>query len=336
MSSAGDFVDFGNLTPEDVQRILREYEERGYKRFSLDEETLKGAGSVAGGFLLFVRSVLEGLGVLETAQIFGLPIGATMEFRTDEPLESMMRKLWNARAKNWTIVESPLNYAVTFQTIFEFFKVNDQQKKETILSLGSGPGLYETYLGALLATLPRPKVKIYCADFAREMTACHRKILAQSTTREGERVRNVQPLTDDMLHLQFGKESVDQVICNNALQWATDWRKAIAEMARVMRPQGLGRIYLFVHPHPMAVFDLQGNRVAEFGKFELPELLDELEAHRFVIDYIRHIAGRTGTGQAGLPTRRVFILARFQATGERRHWREAQAATALTSISVGS
>jgi hypothetical protein len=105
-------------------------------------------------------------------------------------------------------------------------------------------------------------------------------------------------------------------------------------MARVMRPKGLGRLYLFIHAHRMAVFDLHGNRVAELGKLQLHGLLDELEAHRFVIHNIRHIAGAPGTGQAGLPIRRVFILARFQAEGTRRRWREAQISTALTGVSA--
>ncbi len=334
--SVGDFLDFGDLKPDDIRRILSEQEAQGVQRYTLNEKTLHGASAVTRGFLMFVYSVLHGLGLLERARVLGCPIGVMQEFQASVPVVEMMRELWNARAKEWAVVESPHNYRLTMQTLLEFFKVNDRQKKETILSLGSGPGLYETYLGSLLQSLPRPKVTIYSVDSAPEMTACHQRILAKSVQLSGGAVRNVRPVTEDMLNLKFKDESVDQIICNNALQWTTDWRAAIAEMARVMRPHGLGRLHLFVHAHPMAVFNLAGQRVVELGKFELSELLDELEQHRFVIDHIRHLASMVGMGQAGSAIRRSFILARLQVGGERRRWRNAKVASALTGVRVDS
>lgn len=337
MTSHGDFVDFGKMTPEDIKRVTSEVEARGSGKFEIDPEWMKGASEVGKEFVLFVQKVLTEMGLLDSAGIANVSLAVAKEFDEHVSDEVILREMWSERAKDWAVIESALNYAITMQTLMEFFQVDSRRRYQTILSLASGPGLYETFLGALLQRFPNSSgVSIICVDYALEMTRRHKEILRQLRTPAGDMIRAVCPVTGDMMNLEFPSGAVDQIICNNSLQWCMDWKKAIAEMGRVMRPEGLGWVYLFVHSHPMAILALSEKReiALRLGEFQLPELLDELEANQFVIHHIRHIGGTSGTGQAGGATRRVFVLARYQATGKRRQWRESSVTTATSLVAA--
>ena len=95
-----------------------------------------------------------------------------------------------------------------------------------ILDIGCGTGV------ATEALLKRyPKAEVLALDFALPMLARTRK--------RGRWLRRPRCLCGDLDHLPIASQSVDLVYSNAALQWSQDPAGAIAEMHRVLRPDGL-------------------------------------------------------------------------------------------------
>ena len=338
MNNDNPTFDFGQMSEEDIKRVIGEIKEKGYKHLEFKDEVLQSAPQIGAAFLRFVRDTLTHMGLINKVGIASTSYGVALgvDPATMSPKE-VLRAMWNARAHDWAVIESPLAYAVTFQTIMEHLKVKGPGKKETFLSLGSGPGLYETYMAALLRMSGVKDVKIICLDAAKEMTQRHKQILADAYlqvqgTMTVTKIKNVEPVTGDMMSLNFKSGSIDQIMCNNALQWSLDWKKAISEMARVMNPKGLGWLYLVVHTHPMTVWTGEGVPFMQLGKFTVPELFDFLEEKNFLLHHMRQIKGRMGTGQMGKDINRVFVLAQYVANGGFKSWRERTISAALSGM----
>lgn len=328
--------DFGGCSPADIERVAAEIRNQGFARSTADSEAIQAANDIGRGFIQFLKSVFEHLGLLHgsisAANPFA-PVQADDRYGTSP--DDLMKSAWNNRAHDWGVIESPTNYLITMQTLMEFMHISG--KPETILSLGSGPGFYETYLAYLLQLNRNSMIRLVALDYAKEMTRRHREVLDAmflADPRNGQirKIKGVEPVTGNMTNLNFPNGSVDQIICNNSLQWVTNWKGAISEMARVVNPRGLGWLYLFVHTHPMAVYDAEGQPVFSFGDIQIPDLLDALEAKRFSVYNMRQIAGSPGTGQAGLQTNRVFIQARFIAYDPIRSWRDAKISSRLSVV----
>ncbi|MBM3191214.1 MAG: class I SAM-dependent methyltransferase [Chlamydiae bacterium] len=335
--------DFGKMSDEDIQRVIGELKEKGYDHLELNEATLQMAPKVGQMFLRFVKDTLTHMGLLDKVGIanprFGVVLG--IDPSTLSP-KDILKAMWNARAHDWAVVESPMTYAITFQTLMEHLKMPTEKKtgrvlKQSFLSLGSGPGLYETFMAALLHLGGVKDVKIACLDTAKEMTGIHKRILADAYmptpgSATVTKIKNVEPVTGDMMSLNFKSGSIDQIICNNALQWSLDWKKAVSEMARVINPKGAGWLYLFFHTHPMSVHNEKGQTLLQLGGFSIPELFDYLEEKKFLLHHMRQIKGAMGTGQMGLDINRVFILARYEEKGIPESWRKRQVSAALSGM----
>lgn len=102
------------------------------------------------------------------------------------------------------------------------------QPGETVLDLAAGPGTMS--LAAARAVGPRGRV--ICTDFAAPMVDAARKRLA------AERVGNVEFRVMDAEAIDLPDESVDAVSCRMGLMLMAAPATAIAEAARVMRPNG--------------------------------------------------------------------------------------------------
>ena len=338
MSEKSFLFDFGGMSPQDINRVQQEIKESGFGNLEKDPKIQSFASDIGREFLMFLQFVFKSMGLLNEFGFICNPIKPVVT-ETDEntPPTEIMKQAWNKRAHDWAVIESPLNYAITMQTLLEFFRVSG--KPETVLSLGSGPGLYETYLGQLFSQNElSDKIQIVCLDFAREMTRRHQEILDKIRFDEGKgirKVQNVKAITGEMSNLKFLSRSIDQIICNNSLQWVPDWKKAVAEMHRVMSPKGLGQLYLFIHTHPMSVTDGKGKVVFEFGNFKIPELLDEMEVNRFDVRHSRQIQGRPGVGQMGGTTSRVFLQFVHKPNCDFKSWRTKNISVALAGSGFG-
>jgi malonyl-CoA O-methyltransferase len=97
---------------------------------------------------------------------------------------------------------------------------------QRVLDIGCGTGM------ATEALLKRyPKAEVLALDFALPMLAHTRK--------RGRWLRRPRCLCGDLDHLPVASQSVDLVYSNAAIQWSHDPAGAIAEMHRVLRPDGL-------------------------------------------------------------------------------------------------
>jgi SAM-dependent methyltransferase len=125
------------------------------------------------------------------------------------------------------------------------------------------------------------------------------------------RLSNVQAITDDMTNLKRIKTgSVDRIICNNSLQWANDWKATIQEMARVIRPETGGYLYLVIHPHEMALYNHDRTPLIKLGEFGPEDLFNALEDNGFKILTSQPITGQKGMGQMGRGISRIFFYAK--------------------------
>lgn len=313
----GPVFDFGSLSPDDIASARAKADMSGYSIRYTDSESLSEPDSYGRMFLAYVLQMIEVLDINPDDVSAGLPVGQV------EDMSQLLREAWDQKAATWIATESPTNYMLTFQTLLENLKLG--KKQETIVSLGSGPALYEAYLGTLLqATFGRNAPQFWAVDFSPEMTRIAQAVVAMTHDHVGKPVRAVRPVTGDMQALQFPSRFADQIICNNSLQWVSDWKKAIAEMERIMNPKGLGYLYLFVNNHPMKITTVENEELFQLGDIPAPELLDTLEEHRFKILNTRQIATGVGGGQLGGQSDRLFIRARYKKSGTIPSWRDAR------------
>lgn len=291
---------------------------------------------VAYTFITYIKSMLAEFKLLHAD---GTPISdpyVSVELTGDESKESIIKRAWDSQAAAWPSIESFGNYFSTMVTLLEHFRVLGEGKAETILSLGAGPGLYETFLAAF--TLSNEyKINFVGLDFSYEMTKMHKELIKKSMIAEGDTmapIYNINAITGDMTALPFADSSIDQVICNNTLQWVPDWQKAIQETARVMNPNGLGALYLFIHNHSMSFRMDNGTTLLEIDTPEEPEFFDFLEANDFELCNIRHMMAGNGAGQYGAGINKKFIFARYKPNELRTSWRNSKAEPILNKLSV--
>lgn len=321
----------GNLSKNDFINTLEELKRRGIGLTNVDREDLHQANNKSRDFLDYVQQVL-------TSPIINLPEAeAGVEFDRNELKKGrneFLKTIWDRGAKSWAAVESPITYLATMQTLLQFLKTHPK-KNERIISLGSGPGLYETYLGGIFQeAFGKNKVTLYPADFSKEMTSFNKKLLKISMSTNSNKIRNVFSVTEDMTNLTYPDKYFDQIICNNSLQWVPNWQKAISEMQRVINPKGLGYLYLFVNNNPMSVVTNENEQLMTLDNIELPDLLDTLEHYRFSILNTRQIKTAPGAGQRGRQTERLFIRARYREKGDFASWKSTNGQEASLSTIV--
>ncbi len=328
-------VSFGDFSPEALGKLVREM--RTHRRDVRDPVSQQLADTLAHTFVAYLAYLLKAFGLIRPDGSVHVPeVVHEMWLEENETIEDAHLRLWNDRAKDWLIIESLPTYYVTMATFLEFFEVHKTRNPERILGVGSGPGVYETFIGAALQDFFKGhKFEITCTDFSRGMTGRNRQVIKRSRDFFHRRIKNVKAQTEDMMRLSgIERGSMDQIFCNNALQWASDWKRALDQFRRVINPNGLGILYLFVHKHPMSIRRADdGEPVRQTGAFEIEELLDELEARSFQVLRGRHIGGRRGTGQMGTEVNRMFIKAAYRKNGIEHSWRDAQVSTSMTGVS---
>ena len=309
-----------DVTPQGIQRLNAQIRQSGYQTLEvnqLDQEAIK---AISDKFLGFVEEILPKIGV----EYDEVKKPLTLELDQANPnWNEVLKNTWNKRAKAWGWIESPTNYFATFSTLLQYMETDrNPRKKEKIVSLGSGPGLYEAYLMYLLS---KNNLEMYCVDFAKEMTLINKKVIKNFRDEKGRMVPNVKPVTGDMTNLEFPDRFFDQIICNNSVQWSPDWKKAVSEMRRVINPEGLGLLYIFINRHPMKIIREDTKEVLlSIGDIDEVELLDTLEANHFEIEFTRQYQTAKGLGQMGGISDRMFVKARLSKDGMVRSWREAR------------
>jgi SAM-dependent methyltransferase len=279
-----------------------------------------------GHFLQFVDRVKSQiLGIDQNFVWQGVAIESDGSEILNQDPETIARKLWDTSASLWPAVESIGNYKVTMISILEHFsKIEFPKQPIKILSLGSGPGLYEIFLAWVLSE-HGVSFRLHSIDFSQQMICLQEKILGHDAKLGKVFPRKIRdkilPKQGDMTDLpEHFTGNFDCVIVNNSLQWVVNWQKAVAEIARVIKPNSsIGDVLLFVHPHAMKA--MAGDCLIQFPEVTFPALLDELEKNNLKPNSFRQMSGTRGTGQVGSSTNRILIRAKFAPQGIDSSWR---------------
>ena len=267
----------------------------------------------------FLNFILDSHALMGQAEYYGKDSRelARVEFYPNNSTnlsDEIITASWGQLANKWAVLETPANYGLTMGTILEFLRSNDRlrrDERETYVSLGAGPGLYELYLAQLCEKIPEcHKLRFICVDAAPEMTSYTNKLIEKLRVASRVRLRNICAITANMTALPFADHSVSQFLVNNNLGWVPDWQQVIREITRVITPDRMGYASFFVHPHPMMLRDQEGKPIHQLNSMRSTDLMDYLEENGCSIEFTRLFAGQ-GTGQAGHDTNRIFIKGRF-------------------------
>ncbi len=327
--------DVGDLAPMDILRVVRRMQ--GTAPLVVDHETVAGGQAVARDFLEYVRSCLRSLWPNSDEELGRLIGPVQLEFsRQDVSREQFVRELWNRRGIGMAFIESPTTYFATMCTLVENLRIEETRSGtgQTLLSLGCGPGLYESYLAAVSGRVfGRTVFRFKCVDFAPGMIAAMKRVMKFTRREYNVGLKNLEAVLDDMTVLrQFPDKSVSQIFCNNSLQWVPDWQAVIRQFARVMDPKGARLVHLFIHPHTMTAVENDGSVILRLEDVPYDKLFDELEANRFAICRTRQFAGREGSGQQGARANRLYVKAEFQPQGVKKSWHDADISGALSLL----
>jgi SAM-dependent methyltransferase len=227
---------------------------------------------------------------------------------------------WNTSSKHWFGIESDTTYYATMLTLIQRFEEMDLQvngRRYTILSLGSGPGLYELFLCHYLRKR-KVNFRLLSLDYSPGMIELQRTILATDSLRIfGKKVgvarESIEIVQGDMANLSAFAGKVDVVICNNSLQWVPDWKQVAQQIGTVMKPYGLGCAMFFVHYHAMKV--VMGELTITRPLVDPVALAEEMYTQRFNMVFARSLMGGAGTGQSDSNMNRIFLDLKHYPTG---------------------
>jgi len=116
------------------------------------------------------------------------------------------------------------------------FKRLDIQPGDRLLDLGCGEGRH-----CINAYLLHDKIDVVGVDLSREdLTTAHQRLQEFiPTNTEPQAEKSFALYRADGLHLPFADNSFDKVICSEVLEHIPDYRAMLAEIDRVLKPDGL-------------------------------------------------------------------------------------------------
>ena len=127
------------------------------------------------------------------------------------------------------------------------------------LDLGCGTGRHAKALRSRFGD-----AEVVCLDLS--------PLMLRQAVEGGTALSDLRPVQGDLCRLPLAARSFDLVFCNLALQWAADFGLALAEMRRVLRPEGM---LLFSVPGSASLWGLRG-RLAPGAGAEMPIYMPEL------------------------------------------------------------
>lgn len=134
-----------------------------------------------------------------------------------------------------------------------------RQPVERAFDLGCGPGH-----GAAALKARYPGASVVALDLSKAMLGL----------RQAHAKGAVAAVQADLARLPFAARSADLVFCNLAIQWASDFARALAEFRRVLKPGGM---LLFSVPGPGSLMELRrsaGPGVSTSLPIYMPDLRD--------------------------------------------------------------
>lgn len=268
----------------------------------------KDTQTLSNDFLQFVHQMQGQLDLpygADTAAHVSVP-----ENYSELPPQEFLHHIWNQRASEWLSIERDPAYYTTMETLLTYMKLHPGGN-EQILSVGSGPGVYECYLASLMEQALGSKAPtITVTDFSEEMIQIQQNIRQVMEEQQERKIRNMKMEVQDMTKLKAKTKTVNHLICNNSLQWVPDWQQAIREFARVITPVRSGYLYLFLNENPLtSIQTTEGETVLEMTPPTPDEVIQSLEQSKFQILAVRILNSSEGQGSGSLHRR--FIHAQY-------------------------
>ncbi len=168
------------------------------------------------------------------------------DFIDNNPSTANWQKFWSRSADVWAQRENIYALALSMGMFLQGFIPTLGRKTERIVSVGSGPGLYDAFLAHHLPKIGI-SVQLFSVDYAETMSQKHGEILKFMRDWRDDVSRSNFRIVGDMQALPLPDGAVDHVFCNTCIDLVDDWKKAIAESRRVLDPKGGRTLYIFVH-----------------------------------------------------------------------------------------
>lgn len=184
---------------------------------------------------------------------------------------------WNKQASWWAYEESFPNYYIGMSLIMAWIKKIN--KPSNILSVGSGPGIYELFLENKFS---KDIDSIFCTDVASGMleeVAKNQQRYKSIFNKESQ----IKIKTCRAESLPFSNESMDVIISNKVLHWCENKKDALFETRRVLKRGGLG---MFIVANHVSFIDFLGISIPisdHINPVQLGAFLFNLNCH--VLDY---------------------------------------------------
>lgn len=258
---------------------------------------------VANQFMQYARQFLAS--IERTAQEFYVKTGSqdvqmeSQEHPSERNTKELIRDGWDHVAPHWITTESPMNYFLTTCTLLSEFVKDKHGVPCECLSLGAGPALYESFMTNLFGK--KTGLSIVATDYSQGM------VERAKAYAEFNKARSIMFQQVDMMATPYEENSFDLVIVNNSLGWVDDQVAAVAEIARVLKPDAAA--YFVVHLHPMQI-SYQDETTGETHMHEFPwhDPLDLVEQHGLEVQFSRTLG--SPYGQKSKASIRVFLTVR--------------------------
>ncbi len=302
-------------------------EHKGYVEISSDLLQFIESNPVLENFANFLLSVMSYFGLTDSeGGTHGSNFIPQDRLSKNPDWYIQMRENWNYLSSRWMGFEAPANYILTMAALSEMFQP-DPKKPELVVSLGSGPGLYELFL-AWLAKVQDCRTTLVCVDYAEGFCKIAAEVAdVARLSASGGRIENFHTICGDMASTALKSASADHVICNNAIQWAADWKLVVTEMMRILNPYGAGKLYFCcgVGRGGITSNTDKQQRLYMTHCMYPSELLDELEKNGCQIQTFARYYGNEGMGQMGQFALRYVVYAELKHPRRIRQWRENEA-----------
>lgn len=180
--------------------------------------------------------------------------------------------------------------------------------RERWLSLGSGPGIYETFLARIF-----PEAMIDCLDISPELINFHLRLLAAQT----DLAYRVNPQIADISQtLEFPAGSFNRILVINCLHWIRGWRNTISEINRVLSKTEGSTVYSVLGS--ASVFTDGGrNKLSVTPDLDTDKLTDFMETYPFNTTALGILL--IPKGQYGIYTERYYNVTKRGRTPF-KHW----------------
>jgi SAM-dependent methyltransferase len=208
--------------------------------------------------------------------------------------ESGIRESWNEFGAGYIVAESVIANQLTFLLLHKHLR--QVKPNERILSVGSGPGLFETYLAEVLHLH-----RIFCVDIANNLLKTQLEMHAR---KNGKAACLPTPLEGSMNKLPFADNSFSQLICINSLHWSQNWVGAVEEMDRVLsKDDGSQAIFVAGTANRIAT---NGKKIPIATGLNTDTLIETLESKGLALKGL----GRLNIDQAqfNIPTARFYCV----------------------------